>query len=154
MAILIDEKKKVIVQGITGRTGEFATRYMLEYGTKVIGGVTPGRRGHYVWGVPVYNSVEELIQEQGVPDISLIIVLPQSVRDAALEALRCGVKHIHISTERVPIHDVLTILNYARKVNAIVTGCHPQKVILFGSRSKNMEHPDSDYDILIILKSH
>lgn len=122
MAILIDERTKVIVQGITGRTGGFATRYMLEYGTKVIGGVSPGRGGDYVWGVPVYNSVDELVKEQGVPDVSLVIVPPQNVRDACAEALRNSVKHVHISTEKVPIHDVLWILAFARRTGARITG--------------------------------
>ena len=122
MAILIDESKKVIVQGITGRTGEFATRYMLEYGTKVIGGVTPGKGGQYVWGVPVYNNVKELVEEQGVPDISLVLVPPVNVKNAVFEALKNNIKHVHISTERVPIHDVLEFLTYAKRINAIITG--------------------------------
>jgi succinyl-CoA synthetase alpha subunit len=122
MAILIDEKTRVIVQGITGRTGEFAARYMLEYGTKVVGGVTPGRGGLTVWGVPVYNSVEELKEVHGEVDASVILVPPQEVKKAAFEAINSNVKILQIPTEHVPIHDVLEVIAYARARGVRVIG--------------------------------
>jgi len=122
MTILIDEKTRVLVQGITGRTGEFATRYMLEYGTKVVAGVTPGKGGLKVWGVPVYNTVEEAVKEHGAFDAAVILVPPTSVKDAAMEALKNNIKLLLIPTERVPIHDVLEVLAYARRLNARIVG--------------------------------
>ncbi len=122
MAILINEKTRVIVQGITGRTGQFATRYMLEYGTNVVGGVTPGRGGEKVWGLPVYNSIKELIDEHGPVDATVILVPPASVKDAALEAINSNIKLILIPTERVPIHDTLYILALARRKGIRIIG--------------------------------
>lgn len=122
MAILINEKTRVIVQGITGRTGEFATRYMLEYGTKIVGGVTPGRGGLTVWGVPVYNSVEELKSVHGEVDATVILVPPQMVKKAAFEAINSNIKTLQIPTEHVPIHDALEIIAYAKTRGVRVIG--------------------------------
>lgn len=122
MAILINEKTRVIVQGITGRTGEFAARYMLEYGTKVVGGVTPGRGGLTVWGLPVYNSVEELQSVHGVVDATVILTPPETVKAAAIEALNNNIKILQIPTEHVPVHDVLEIIAYAKDKGARIIG--------------------------------
>lgn len=122
MAILINEKTRVLVQGITGRTGEFATRYMLEYGTKVVAGVTPGRGGKKVWGVQVYDNVKEAIKRHGSIDATVILVPPASVKEAAKEAIENKIKTILIPTENVPLHDVLEILALARRYDIRIIG--------------------------------
>ncbi|MCC6046345.1 MAG: CoA-binding protein [Ignisphaera sp.] len=122
MAILINENTSVLVQGITGRTGAFGTRAMLEYGTKVVAGVTPGRKGETVWGVPVFNTVKEAVSEVGPIDLSVTFVPAPQVKDAVLEALEAGIKTIVIPAERVPLHDILTMVSYAKKVEARIIG--------------------------------
>jgi succinyl-CoA synthetase alpha subunit len=102
MAILIDEGKRVVIQGITGREGQVRTKLMMDYGTNVVGGVTPGRGGQSVHGVPVYDSVKEACDGQGVPDVSVIFVPGPMVRDAALEAIDASVKFLVIVPDRVP----------------------------------------------------
>lgn len=122
MAIIIDENTTVLVQGITGRTGSFATRLMVEYGTKVVGGVTPGRGGEKVWDVSVYNTVKEAIEEHGLMDMSATFVPAPLVKNAALEALDAGIKTLVMPVERVPLHDILEIVASARKKGARIIG--------------------------------
>ena len=122
MSILIDKDTRIIVQGITGRTGGFASRYMVEYGSRVLAGVSPGKGGLKVWGIPVYDRVSDVFRVEGDIDASLIIVPPESVLDAAIEALREGVRLLCIPTENVPIHDAMRIIAYARRSNARVIG--------------------------------
>jgi succinyl-CoA synthetase alpha subunit len=109
MAILIDSETRVVVQGITGREGVVRTRLMKDYGTKVVAGVTPGRGGQEVHGVPVYDSVARAWESHGPLDASVIFVPAALVRNAALEAIDAGVKLLVIIPDRVPIHDVLEI---------------------------------------------
>jgi succinyl-CoA synthetase alpha subunit len=109
MAILVDSETRVVVQGITGREGVVRTRLMKDYGTKVVAGVTPGRGGQEVHGVPVYDSVARAWESHGPLDASVIFVPAALVRNAALEAIDAGVKLLVIIPDRVPIHDVLEI---------------------------------------------
>ncbi len=122
MAILIDETKNVLVQGITGREGMTRARLMMEYGTKVVAGCTPGKGGQNVLNVPVYDTVEEAVEKIGRIDISVIFVPAPLVKDAAIEALEAGVKLLVIVPDRVPIYDVLQISNIAKKCNAHFIG--------------------------------
>ena len=122
MAILIDETKKVVVQGITGREGSARAQLMKEYGTLIVAGCTPGRGGQEVHGVPVFDTVEEAAETCGVLDVSVIFVPAPLVRDAALEALEAGVKLLVIIPDRVPIYDVLTIVREARARGARFLG--------------------------------
>jgi len=122
VAILIDETKKVIVQGITGREGSARALLMKEYGTRIVAGCTPGRGGREVHGVPVYDTVEEAGEVCGPLDVSVIFVPAPLVRDAALEALEAGVKLLVIIPDRVPIYDVLTITSEARARGARFLG--------------------------------
>jgi succinyl-CoA synthetase alpha subunit len=92
MSILVDNHKKVIVQGITGREGMARTRLMVGYGTQVVGGVTPGKGGENVLDLPVFDSVAECVENFGTIDISVIFVPAPLVKDAAIEALDSGVK--------------------------------------------------------------
>lgn len=103
--ILVSEKTKVLVQGITGRQGKFHTRLMLDYGTKVVAGVTPGKGGEMVHGVPVYDSVEEALSEHEV-DASVVFVPAPFAKDAVVEAIDNGIDFLVVITEHIPIHDV------------------------------------------------
>ncbi|RLI37161.1 succinate--CoA ligase subunit alpha [Candidatus Bathyarchaeota archaeon] len=122
MAILLDEKTRVLVQGITGRTGAAATRYMLEYGTKVVAGVTPGKGGQSVWGVPVYDSVREAVEERGPIDASVLFVPARALKDAALEAMEIGIPFLIMPVERVPLHDILEMVAHARRKGVKILG--------------------------------
>ncbi|MFQ6069326.1 MAG: CoA-binding protein [Candidatus Aminicenantales bacterium] len=122
MAILVDEKSRVVVQGITGREGTVRTRLMKDYGTQVIAGVTPGKGGGEVYGVPVYDSVEEAQEKEGNLDTSVIFVPAALVKNAALEALEAGVKLLVIVPDRVPIYDVLEICREAQQRGASFVG--------------------------------
>lgn len=115
MAILIDENTRMLIQGITGRFGQGVARRMLEVGSKVVSGVTPGRGGQSVWGVPVYNSVEEAIQEAGAVDAAVVVVPGPDAKAAVLEAFDAGIKIVEMRVERVPLHDALEIIAYAKK---------------------------------------
>ncbi|PIE32256.1 succinate--CoA ligase subunit alpha [candidate division KSB3 bacterium] len=106
MSILIDESTRVVVQGITGRDGQFHALKMKEYGTQVVGGVTPGKEGQYVEGIPVFNSVEKAVRETGA-DASLIFVPPRFAADAICEASDAGVKLVVAITEGMPTIDVM-----------------------------------------------
>jgi len=122
VAILIDEHKRVIVQGITGREGMARTKLMVEYGTNVIAGCTPGKGGIDVEGIPVFNSVEEARETVGDIDISAIFIPAPLVKNAALEAMYAGVKLVVIIPDRVPIYDVLEIEHAAQETGARFIG--------------------------------
>ncbi len=112
MSILIDEKTKVIVQGITGRDGSFHAIKMKEYGTNVVAGVTPGKGGMDVDGIPVFNSVEETLSFE--PDASIIFVPAKFAPDAAYEAIDNGIKLVVIISEGIPVKDMRKLVKYAR----------------------------------------
>ncbi len=113
MSILVDEKSRVIIQGITGREGMARAQLMKDYGTNVVAGVTPGRGGQDVYGIPVYDSVEEAWEKRGPIDVSVIFIPAALVRNAALEAVDAGLKLLVIVPDRVPIYDVLDIAHAA-----------------------------------------
>jgi succinyl-CoA synthetase alpha subunit len=119
--VIIEPDDQVIVQGITGHQGRFHTRAMLDFGTRVVGGVTPGKGGETVEGVPVFDSVQEAI-EQDRATVSVIFVPPSDTKDSALEALEAGLRTLMIVTEHVPIHDAITVIQYARLKGARVIG--------------------------------
>jgi succinyl-CoA synthetase alpha subunit len=108
MAILVDNKTRVIVQGITGHEGSFHTKLMLEYGTEVVGGVTPGRGGEMHIGVPVFNTVEQAVDATGA-DAAVIFVPAQYAADAMLEAADAGIRLIVCITEGIPVHDMVMV---------------------------------------------
>lgn len=122
MSVLIDENTTVLVQGITGREGSARARFMLDYGTRVLGGVTPGRGGGEVWGVPVFNSVKEAIKEFGLIDASVTFVPGPQVKTAVIEAIEAGVKFVLVPAERVPLHDSLEMIAVARREGARILG--------------------------------
>jgi succinyl-CoA synthetase alpha subunit len=113
MAILVDNKTKVVVQGITGRDGSFHALQMKKYGTKVTSGVTPGKGGQSIDGIPVFDTVEQAVKETKA-NTSVIYVPPVFATDAIYEAIDAGVKLIVCVTEGIPTTDVLTIYNYLK----------------------------------------
>jgi len=122
MAILIDETKKVLVQGITGREGMTRTRLMVQYGTHVVAGCTPGKGGQEVEGVPVFDTVEEAVGTIGTIDISVLFVPAPLVKNAALESIAAGIQLLVIVPDRVPIYDVLVIAKEAKTAGARFVG--------------------------------
>jgi len=122
MSILINEQKRVLVQGITGREGRARTNLMTEYGTKVVAGCTPGRGGEDVEGIPVFDTVKEVWEEVGPLDVSVLFIPAPLVRSAALEAIDAGIKLLVIIPDRVPIYDVLVIAKAAKEAGAKFVG--------------------------------
>ena len=108
MSILVNKDSKIICQGITGNQGSFHTEQCIEYGTQVVGGVTPGRGGSMHLGVPVYNTMREAVKETGA-DVSMIYVPPPFAADAILEAADSGVELIVCITEGIPVNDMVTV---------------------------------------------
>jgi succinyl-CoA synthetase alpha subunit len=129
--IIIDERTRAIVQGITGKQGSFHTKLMLDYGTRIVAGVTPGRGGTEVEGVPVYNTVEEA-KHNHAPNASIIFVPAMFAVDAAHEALDGGIKTVIIITEHVPIRDSIGIIAHAAEIKASVVGPNTPGVITLG----------------------
>lgn len=122
MAILIDETTRVLVQGITGREGRARTQLMTEYGTRVVAGCTPGRGGGDVLGVPVFDTVEEAIEQVGPVDVAVLFVPAPFVMGATLEAIDAGVPTLVVIPDRVPAWDVLAIQAAARAAGTRIVG--------------------------------
>ena len=122
MAILIDETKRVLVQGITGREGQARTRLMREYGTDVVAGVTPGKGGQTVLGVPVFNTPQDAVKAIGKIDISVLFVPAAGVKDAAISAIEAGIKLTVLVPDRVPVWDAMEIAAAAKANGAIFLG--------------------------------
>ncbi len=111
MSILVDENSRVVVQGITGSEGTFHTKHCLEYGTKIVAGVTPGKGGQKVEQVPVFNTVREAVEKEGA-NTSLIFVPPAFAADAIIEATDSGINFVVCITEGIPTIDMLKVMSY------------------------------------------
>lgn len=122
MAILLRAESKVIIQNITGKQGAYHAPLIKEYGTKIVGGVTPGRGGETIHGLPVYDSIKEAQEAHGQIDASMILVPPFAVKDAAIEALENGIPLVIIITEHVPVHDTMYLKALARRRGARLIG--------------------------------
>ena len=122
MAIILDENTTVVVQGMTGREGSLRTKYMQEYGTKVVAGVTPGKGGMEVHGIPVYNTVKEAIRAHGQIDASVTFIPGPALKGAVYEAIDAGIKFVCSPVERIPVHDVIDMVSYARKNDVRLLG--------------------------------
>jgi succinyl-CoA synthetase alpha subunit len=122
MAILIDTHTKTIIQGITGKNASLHTKFMQEYGTKVVGGVTPGKGGQEVEGVRVYDTVHACMKEHPDATVSSIWVPPRFAKDAILEAIDGGIETVVVITERIPIHDMLYARAVAKQAGVTVIG--------------------------------
>ncbi|WP_018086753.1 succinate--CoA ligase subunit alpha [Desulfurispora thermophila] len=121
MAIIIDENTHVLVQGITGNQGRFHTRQMLNFGTKIVAGVSPGKGGQEVEGVPVYDTVSAALEEQKV-DAACLFIPAAFAKDAAFEAIDAGIKVVVIITEHIPVHDEMQIIAFARQKGTTIIG--------------------------------
>ena len=120
MNFFITKKTKVLVQGITGHQGSFHTKQMLDYGTHIVAGVTPGKGGQSIEGVPVYDTVKEAMRKHK-PEWSVIFVPAEFAKQAAFEALQEGL-HVCIISEHVPVHDAIAIIHFAQQKKRIVLG--------------------------------
>ena len=121
MSILVNKNTKVIVQGFTGSEGSFHAQQMIEYGTNVVGGVTPGKGGQKHLGLPVFNTVEEAVKETGA-DTSIIFVPPAFAADAIMEAAAAGIKLIVTITEGIPTEDMVKVKEYLSDKEARMIG--------------------------------
>jgi len=121
MSILVDEKTRVVVQGITGREGQFHTKQMLNYGTVVAAGVTPGKGGQEVDGVPVFNTVYEAVQKEAV-NASCIFVPSSFAADAIMEASSAGLDVIVCITEGIPALDMVKVISFLRGRKSVLIG--------------------------------
>lgn len=121
MSILINKETRVICQGITGSAGTFHTKGCAEYGTKMVGGVTPGKGGQEVLGLPVFDTVEEAVKQTGA-NATMIFVPPPFAADAILEALDAGIKIIAAITEGVPVLDMVEVYARVRASDSVLIG--------------------------------
>jgi succinyl-CoA synthetase alpha subunit len=131
MSILVDNSTRVICQGITGKAGQFHTRQCIDYGTRVVAGVTPGKGGETVEGVPVFDTVEEAVHQTGA-DATMIFVPPAFAADAILEAADAGVRLIVAITEGVPVLDMVRVDEVIRRSKSILIGPNCPGVITPG----------------------
>jgi len=114
MAIFINETTRIIVQGITGKIGSFHAEDMLKYGSKVVGGVTPGKGGQSHLGLPVFNTVKEAVQATGA-DASIVFVPPAFAADSIMEAADAGIRYCVSITDGIPTQDMMTVKNFLRR---------------------------------------
>jgi succinyl-CoA synthetase alpha subunit len=121
MAILVNKNTKVLVQGITGKEGAFHTERMVEYGTKVVGGVTPGKGGMDVKGIPVFDTVRGAVERTGA-DASVIFVPAALAADACLEAVAAGIKVIALITEGIPVNDMVRVKHLVDEEGVVLIG--------------------------------
>ncbi|NEM99404.1 succinate--CoA ligase subunit alpha [Pontibacter burrus] len=131
MSVLVNKDSKVIVQGFTGSEGSFHASQMIEYGTNVVGGVTPGKGGNNHLDLPVFNTVEEAVKRTGA-DVSIIFVPPAFAADAIMEAADAGIKVIVCITEGIPVKDMVAAKNYIKSKNVTLIGPNCPGVITPG----------------------
>jgi succinyl-CoA synthetase alpha subunit len=122
MAILLKKETRALVQGITGREGSARAIFMRGVGTNVVAGVTPGRGGDEVSGIPVYNTVEEATRARGPFDVSVTFVPGTALKEAVFEALDAGIRWLVMPVERVPLYDILEIVAYGKQKEAMLLG--------------------------------
>ena len=125
MSILLDENTKVIVQGFTGQIGTFHATEMIEYGTKIVGGVTPGKGGTKHLNLPVFNTMKEAVEATGAT-ASIIFIPPPFAADGIMEAADAGIKYCVCITDGIPAHDMIRVKRYMRRYKA------DQKMVLTG----------------------
>ena len=154
MAILVDHGTKVIVQGITGTQGSYHTKAMLDFGTRVVGGTSPGKAGQEVHGVPVFNDAKAAVAATGA-DASIVLVPRQFAPGAVNDALDAGVRLIVVITEHIPVHDVIRFVHRAKRQGTVVIGPNCPGVATPG-RSKVGILPDTIFrpgDVGVVSRS-
>lgn len=128
MSIYADRETRVIVQGITGKEGSYWTKHMKDMGTRIVAGVTPGKEGQVVEGIPVFHTVRRAV-ESFEADAAMLFVPPRFTKDAVLEALDAGIKKVVTVADGIPLHDALVIRREAIRNNALVIGGNTSGVI-------------------------
>ncbi|MCK5802556.1 MAG: succinate--CoA ligase subunit alpha [Lentisphaeria bacterium] len=131
MSIFIEKETRVLVQGITGNEGSYWTRHMIELGTNVVAGVTPGKGGQTVEGVTVYNTVRQAVEATGA-DASVLFVPPRFSHDAIFEALDAGIRKVVVTAEGIPLHEAMEVRVAALALGATVIGGNTTGVITPG----------------------
>ncbi len=131
MSVLVNKNSRVVVQGFTGSEGSFHAGQMIEYGTNVVGGVTPGKGGQIHLGRPVFNTVKEAVEKTGA-DVSIIFVPPAFAADSIMEAADAGIKVIVAITEGIPVKDMMTAKQYVKDKKATLIGPNCPGVITPG----------------------
>jgi succinyl-CoA synthetase alpha subunit len=144
MAIMLTRGHRIIVQGITGNQGQFHTRQMKAYGAAVVGGVSPGRGGSEVEGVPVFNTVREAVAATGA-DASIVFVPAPFAKDAAFEALENGIRLLVLIPEHIPVQDSIAIVTRAQDLGATVIGPNTFGIISPGEQTKMGIMPNHIY---------
>ena len=135
MVVLVDKDTRVVVQGITGSQGTFHSEAMLKYGTKIVGGVTPGKRREEVHGIPVYDSVREAKEEED-GNASVIFVPAPFAGDAALEAIASDLNPVVVITEHVPVLDEMRLIHAAKRKGITVIGPNTPGIITPNAKQK------------------
>ena len=128
MSVLVNKNSKIIVQGFTGSEGTFHAEQMIEYGTNVVGGVTPGKGGQKHLDKPVFNTVSEAVEKTDA-DTSIIFVPPAFAADAIMEAADAGIKVIITITEGIPVKDMITASNYIKDRDCRLIGPNCPRVL-------------------------
>ena len=131
MSVLVNKDSKIIVQGFTGKEGSFHAEQMIDYGTNIIGGVTPGKGGQEHLGKPVFNSVHDAVHKAGA-DTSILFVPPKFAGDAIMEAAESGIKVIICITEGIPVQDMVKVKAYIEKFDCTLVGPNCPGVITPG----------------------
>ncbi len=131
MSVLVNKDSRIVVQGFTGSEGTFHAGQMIEYGTKVIGGVTPGKGGQKHLDLPVFDRVDEAVKQEGA-DVSVIFVPPPFAADAIMEAADAGIKVVVCITEGIPVNDMITVREFLRHKDTRLVGPNCPGVITPG----------------------
>ncbi|ACL18260.1 succinyl-CoA synthetase (ADP-forming) alpha subunit [Desulfitobacterium sp. LBE] len=131
MSIIIDHTTPVLIQGITGKEGSFWAKHAKNYGTHIVAGVTPGKEGQDVDGIPVYHTVRRAVQEHPI-EASLLVVPPKAAKGAVLEALDSGIKVIVVTAEGIPLHEMMQLRKIALEKQAMVIGGNTTGIISTG----------------------
>src|SRR6185295_8609392 len=121
MSVLVNKNSKIIVQGFTGSEGTFHSQQMIEYGTQVVGGITPGKGGTKHLDRPVFNTVDQAVKETGA-DVSIVFVPPAFAADAIMEAAEAGIGLIVCITEGIPVQDMVKVKSYLLDTNSRLIG--------------------------------
>jgi len=168
MTILVHDNTRVLVQGITGRVGSFQTKVMREYGTKIVAGVTPGKGGTVVDGIPVYDLVEEALSEHEA-DVALSFVPARFAKHGAIEAIDSGIYVVVLTAAGIPDQDILTVLHYATIKGIKVlgpdtpgvvspgkckAGVHPKRVLKEGHVGVVSKSGALSYEVCKLLTEH
>jgi len=137
MSIFIDGNTRVLVQGMTGKEGSFWTKHMIDLGTRVIAGVTPGKEGQHVEGKPVYHTIRRAVRDHEI-DAAMLFVPPRFTKDAVFEALDSGIRKIVTIADGIPLHEMAEIRQEARRQDAMVVGGNTSGVISPGKAMMGM----------------